>query len=309
MTQILRIATRQSTLALWQANYVRDLLLESNSELQVEIIGFTTEGDRNQRSPLSQIGGKGLFVKELELALLNGSADIAVHSMKDVPSELPAGLEIAVICERADPRDALITRDGSTLKDFSSKASIGTSSLRRRLQLQQKLPHLDYLDLRGNVDTRIGKLDDGLYDGIILATAGLSRLGLADRISEIIPVNVCLPSAGQGAVGIECRSDDQLVKSVIAPLNHENTELCVTTERAVTAQLGANCTLPIAVYADLQGGQISLHSFVSDQSGKTILKRAAMGRRIDSLRIAEEVASGLMSEGAAALIADEGGQQ
>ena len=167
MTQILRIATRQSTLALWQANYVRDLLLNSNSELQVEIIGFTTEGDRNQHSPLSKIGGKGLFVKELELALLNGSADIAVHSMKDVPGELPAGLEISVVCERADPRDALISRNGLTLKNFGSKARIGTSSLRRRLQLQQKLPGLDYLDLRGNVDTRIGKLDDGLYLSLI----------------------------------------------------------------------------------------------------------------------------------------------
>jgi hydroxymethylbilane synthase len=308
MTQTLRIATRQSTLALWQANYVRDLLLDSNSALQVEIIGFTTEGDRNQRSPLSKIGGKGLFVKELELALLSGSADIAVHSMKDVPGELPAGLEIAAICERADPRDALITRDGSTLKKFTSKARIGTSSLRRRLQLQQKLPDLDYLDLRGNVDTRLAKLDEGLYDGIILATAGLSRLGLADRISEIIPVNVCLPSAGQGAVGIECRSDDQLVKAAIAPLNHADTELCVTTERAVTVRLGANCTLPIAVFADLEGGQLNLHSFVSDQSGQTILRREAVGTKTDSQRIAEEVATGLMSEGAAALIADEGGQ-
>lgn len=309
MTQILRIATRQSVLALWQANYVRDLLLDSNSALQVEIIGFTTEGDRNQRSPLSKIGGKGLFVKELELALLNGSADIAVHSMKDVPGELPAGLEIAVICERADPRDALITRDGSTLENFSSKARIGTSSLRRRLQLQQKLPDLEYLDLRGNVDTRIDKLDDGLYDGIILAAAGLNRLGLADRISEIIPVNVCLPSAGQGAVGIECRSDDKLVKSAIAPLNHEDTKICVTTERAVTVRLGANCTLPIAVYAELQGGQISLHSFVSDRSGQTILRQTAAGPRIDSLSLAEEVATGLMNEGAVALIADEGEQQ
>lgn len=306
MTQTLRIATRQSTLALWQANYVRDLLLASNPVLQVEIIGFTTEGDRNQRSPLSEIGGKGLFVKELEHALLSGAADIAVHSMKDVPGELPAGLEIAVICERADPRDALITRNGSPLNSFGSKARIGTSSLRRRLQLLQKFPDLDYLDLRGNVDTRLRKLDDGLFDAIVLATAGLNRLGLADRISEHIPVNTCLPAAGQGAVGIECRSDDQSVKSAIEPLNHEDTELCVRAERAVTAHLGANCTLPIAVYADLQGARLSLQSFVSDFSGQRILRKAAVGEKQDGLRVAEEVALGLMSEGAAALIADEG---
>lgn len=306
MLQILRIATRQSALALWQANHVRNALIEAQPSLEIQIIGFTTEGDRNQRSPLREIGGKGLFIKELEQALLSGTADIAVHSMKDVPSELPPGLQIGAICERADPRDALVSKTNKGLSSLVDGSRIGTSSMRRRLQLQASFSSFEYADLRGNVDTRLSKLDAGYYDAIVLAAAGLHRLGMGQRISERISTDLCLPAAGQGAVGIECRSDDVRVKETIASVNHEITALCVSCEREVTLRLGANCNLPVAVYASLHGDEIYLRSFVSDESGTKTFRRSGKGLRQDSLKIAQEVTEGLLTDGAAEVLGESG---
>jgi hydroxymethylbilane synthase len=241
MTTKFRIATRESKLALWQARYVQDRLIEAHPGIETEIVGMTTQGDRDKRSPLSQIGGKGVFVKELEQALLLGEADIAVHSMKDVPSLLPDGLTIKAICERADPRDAFVSTKYKRIEDMPAGARIGSSSLRRRLQLKSRFPDLSYLELRGNVGTRLEKLDSGEYDGIILAAAGLSRLGLETRISEHISTQYCIPSAGQGAVGIESRAGDTRVNDLLRAINHSPTEFCVSCERLVTSRLGANC--------------------------------------------------------------------
>jgi len=213
MATKIRIATRESKLALWQAHYVQDCLIEAHPGIETEIVGMTTQGDRDKLSPLSQIGGKGVFVKELEQALLLGEADIAVHSMKDVPSVLPDGLLIEAICERADPRDVFVSRKYKRIEDMPAGGTIGSSSLRRRLQLKSRFPDLQYLELRGNVGTRLEKLDSGEFDGIILAAAGLSRLGLQARISEYISTRYCIPSAGQGAVGIESRTGDTRVNT------------------------------------------------------------------------------------------------
>ena len=306
MLQTLRIATRQSALALWQANYVRNALVDAHPSLEIEIVGFTTEGDRNQLTSLSEIGGKGLFIKELEQALWDGVADIAVHSMKDVPAELPPGLEIGAICERADPRDALVSRNHQGLSSLSEGSRIGTSSMRRRLQLEASFASFEYVNLRGNVDTRLSKLEAGEYDAIVLAAAGLHRLGLGQRISEYISTDLCLPSAGQGAVGIECRSGDTPVKDVIACLNHEKTALCVACEREVTLRLGANCNLPVAVHATLEGEEIQLRSFVSDDSGLETFRRSGSGPLQEGFDIASEVAKGLLADGAADVLGESG---
>ncbi len=306
MTDTLRIATRRSTLAMWQAGFVRNALLSAHPGLRIEISGFTTEGDRNKHSPLRQIGGKGLFVKELEEALLTGEADIAVHSMKDVPGELPAGLIIGAICEREDPRDALISNDGCGLLDLPDRSIIGTSSLRRRFQLAEHLPALDYRDLRGNVDTRLQKLDAGEYDGIILAAAGLRRLGLAQRITELIDVRQCLPAAGQGALGIECRDGDSKTMSLINVLNHSESVQCVNCERAVTVTLEATCNLPIAAFAEINGDQISLQTFVSDNTGNRIIRQSGTGPRKDSMAMARIIAGNLLADGAADIIKKAG---
>jgi hydroxymethylbilane synthase len=302
MTDKIRIATRESTLALWQANYVKDGLLAAFPELQVEIIGMTTEGDRNKVSPLSEIGGKGVFVKELESALFNNEVDIAVHSMKDVPSELPDGLSISAICERADPRDAFVSTKYKQLEDVPSGGRIGSSSLRRRLQLKAMYPHLEYIELRGNVGTRLRKLDEGDFEGIILASAGLNRLGLGERISEHISPAHCIPSAGQGAVGIESRNDDSSINELLQAINHNPTELCVRSERMVTLSLGATCNLPIAAFAELKGDELHLSSFVSNESGSQVLNVNRSGPKSEANRIAGEVADALLSQGAAELI-------
>lgn len=298
MTDLLRIATRQSKLALWQAHYIRDALLAHHSDLEVEIIGFTTEGDRNQHSPLSQIGGKGLFVKELEQALLSGTADIAVHSMKDVPGELPEDLTIAVIGKREDPRDALITSSGLGLADLADGSRIGSSSLRRRYQIRQQYPKMSYLDLRGNVDTRLRKLEAGDYEGIILAAAGLRRLGLESVITETITHDRCLPAAGQGALGIECRKNDLATQDRIAFLNDEETWQCVSSERQVTLSMGATCNLPVAAFASIEDGQIMLQTFVSDLAGERVLRKSARRPRQQWSTLAQEVAAQLLAEGA-----------
>ncbi|MBQ74257.1 MAG: hydroxymethylbilane synthase [Gammaproteobacteria bacterium] len=302
MSHKIRIATRESTLALWQAHFVRDRLLEADPEIEVEIIGMTTEGDRNKRSPLSQIGGKGVFVKELELALLNGDADIAVHSMKDVPAELPSGLSINAICERADPRDAFVSVNYDRIEDVPAGGRIGSSSLRRRLQIKASYSELEYQELRGNVGTRLAKLDAGDFDGIILAVAGLVRLGYSERISEFIPVELCIPSAGQGAVGIESVSGDSATNELLRTISHPETELCVSCERLITRNLAATCNLPIAAFAEIREGEIYLSSFVSDNDGGRVLKADLSGPLGQGAQLAEQIAVTLLEQGAQELI-------
>lgn len=302
MLEKIRIATRQSALALWQAEYVKSLLEAAHIGIRVEILGMTTEGDRNKRAPLSRIGGKGVFVKELESALLDGTVEIAVHSMKDVPAELPQGLEIASICEREDPRDAFVSNEYAAIGEMVPGTRVGTSSLRRRLQLEREFPELDYVELRGNVDTRMRKLDDGDYDAIILATAGLKRLGWGARIREHISTDICLPAAGQGAVGIECRTDASDVKALLAAINHDQTAVCVHAERMISAGLGANCNLPIGAYALVRGDEISIAGFVSDVNGETFIQGFASGRQDDASTLALDVTQQLISQGADSLI-------
>lgn len=303
MLDHLRIATRASALAMWQANHVKALLQQAHPGLTVEIDSMSTAGDRNKASPLSQMGGKGVFVKELEVALLEGRADIAVHSMKDVPSLLPPGLALVAMCEREDPRDALVSNHFDSLAALPAGAKVGSSSLRRRLQLKQARPDLKYLELRGNVDTRLRKLDDGEFDAIILATAGLKRLGLADRVRQAIAPTISLPSAGQGAVGVECREDATAVQALLAAINHPDSHFTVTCERRISAGLGASCNLPIATFAQLDGSMITIDAYVSDGAGEAPLRVSRTGPRSEGLALAEEVTQALIDEGALALIA------
>ena len=298
----IRIATRESALALWQANHVKKLLEEAHDDVTCEIVGMTTEGDRNKVSPLSQMGGKGVFVKELETALLDGSVDIAVHSMKDVPGELPQGLEIAAMVERADPRDAFVSNNYSTLSELPDGAKVGSSSLRRVLQLKAAFPRLEFQELRGNVDTRLRKLDEGQYDAIILAVAGLQRLGLSDRVADAIHTQTSIPAAGQGAVGIECRADDESTKSLLAAINHTTTWQCVSAERQVTLMLGATCNLPIAVFAEISGNTLQLDGYVSDTKGSQVIRDHQEGAVDDANVLAKMLGQNLLDQGAAALI-------
>lgn len=298
----LRIATRQSALALWQANHVKALLEASHDGLNCEIIGITTEGDRNKVSPLSQMGGKGVFVKELETALLDGSADIAVHSMKDVPAKLPGGLAITAMCERADPRDAFVANDYGNLASLPAGSVVGSSSLRRVLQLKAAFTDLEFRELRGNVDTRLRKLDEGDYDAIILAVAGLTRLGLAGRVTEQIAESVSLPAAGQGAVGVESRVDDDATNSRLAAINHEETWVRVNAERKVTESLGVTCNLPIAVYADSEEEQFRLRAFVADTTGSQVIRESVVGDVRDATALANRLGDRLLELGAASLI-------
>ncbi|MDU5805503.1 MAG: hydroxymethylbilane synthase [Haemophilus parainfluenzae] len=268
----LKIATRQSPLALWQANFVKDQLEKFHPTLSVELVPMVTKGDVILDSPLAKIGGKGLFVKELENALLEKRADIAVHSMKDVPMEFPEGLGLSVICKREDPRDAFVSNTYRSLDDLPQGAIVGTSSLRRQCQLKQLRPDLDIRSLRGNVGTRLSKLDNGEYDAIILASAGLIRLGLAERIASFIEVEQSLPAAGQGAVGIECRVDDEEVKALLAPLSDATTTTCVLAERAMNTRLQGGCQVPIGGYAIEQNGEIFLRALVGETDGSAIIR-------------------------------------
>ena len=304
MTHRIKIATRESTLALWQAHYVRDRLLEASPGTVVEIIGMTTQGDRDKKSPLSQMGGKGVFVKELELALLQGDADIAVHSMKDVPAGLPDGLSINAICKTADPRDAFVSVKYERMEDVPEGGRIGSSSLRRRLQLKARYSELQYLELRGNVDTRLNKLDAGEFDGVILAAAGLTRLGFGDRISETIPIEYCIPSAGQGAVGIESITENSEVNDLLRAISHPTTELCVTCERIITSRLAATCNLPIAAFAEVQEDEFYLSTFVSDDAGGRVLNVNLSGPVEKAQQLAVKVVETLLEKGARDLIQD-----
>lgn len=300
----IRIATRESALALWQAEFVKKLLRSHLPDLQVEIVGITTRGDKILDRPLSKVGGKGLFVKELETALLEGTADIAVHSMKDVPMVLPDGMSIATICERADPRDAFVSNDYRNLEELPSGAKLGTSSVRRKSQISALRPDLHYVDLRGNVGTRLRKLDEGHYDAILLAVAGLERLELSDRITYKLPVETSIPAAGQGAVGIECRSDDQATLSMLQRLNHEPTFICVSAERAMSRSLNANCEAPVAAYARLVGKDLNLVGLVASLDGGQILTDKVTGDASQAEQLGIQLADKLIAQGALELIGD-----
>lgn len=298
----LKIATRQSPLALWQAEHIRARLQELHPDLTVELVKFVTQGDKILDTPLAKIGGKGLFVKELEAALLDGRADLAVHSMKDVPMALPEGLTLAVICEREDPLDAFVSNTFEKFADLPQGARVGTSSLRRKSQILKQRPDLQIIDLRGNVGTRLGKLDDGQYDAIILASAGLKRLGLENRIRHTIEPNVSLPAVGQGALGLECRADDQEVLALIQPLLHIVTDVCVRAERAFNAYLEGGCQVPIAGYATLQDGKIHIEGRVGSPDGQTLLRAEMTDEAHNAQQLGENLARNLLEQGAGDLL-------
>lgn len=299
----LRIASRNSPLAMWQANFVKSSLLQAHPGLEVEILGFTTTGDRLLHSPLARLGGKGLFVKELERAMLDGEADIAVHSMKDVPAQFPDGLALAVICEREDPSDALVSNEYGSLAELPQQAVVGTSSLRRQCQLKCLRPDLRLADLRGNVGTRLGKLDEGQYDAIILASAGLIRLQLEQRISARLSIAECMPAAGQGAIGVECRAGDETTRELLACLHHEETAARVAAEREVTLALDGGCELPIAAHARLKAGQLHLQALVGNADGSEIVRSEQDGPDAAPRELGRKVAAELLERGADRIIA------
>lgn len=304
MTDTIRIATRQSPLALWQAEYIRDRLLELNEGLKVELVKMVTQGDKILDTPLAKVGGKGLFVKELEVGMLNGDADIAVHSMKDVPVEFPDGLHLAVICEREDPRDAFVSNNFDTFADLPQGATVGTSSLRRQCQVRAHRPDIKIADLRGNVNTRLKKLDEGNYDAIILASAGLKRLGFHDRISAYLETELSLPAIGQGAVGIECRVGDARIHALIDPLNDDHTSICVRAERAMNHRLEGGCQVPIAGYATLDGDTIHMRGLVGRPDGTETVRGEVSGPAADAERLGTELADDLLSRGAKEILAE-----
>ncbi|MEH6466683.1 MAG: hydroxymethylbilane synthase [Porticoccus sp.] len=309
VTPPLRIATRKSPLALWQAEYVKAHLQQLHPELIVELVGFTTRGDKILDTPLAKVGGKGLFVKELEVALLEGHADIAVHSMKDVPMEFPEGLGLTVICEREDPTDAFVSNQFERLENLPAGSRVGTSSLRRQTQLRERFPSLEILELRGNVNTRLAKLDKGEYDAIILATAGLVRLGMVDRIRQRIAPEQSLPAGGQGAVGIECRLDDARVRSLLAPLHHLKTAQCVLAERAMNRHLQGGCQVPIACYAIHQNeNEIWLRGLVGSPDGKQVIRDDLRGDVSDPESLGVTLAKQLLEQGAGEILKDVYGE-
>lgn len=298
MTQTVRIATRKSKLALWQAEHIQQRLEELHPGLTVELLPMSTKGDVILDTPLAKIGGKGLFVKELEVAMLEGRADIAVHSMKDLPVEFPDGLELHTICEREDPRDAFVSNKYKNLNELPEGAVVGTCSLRRRCQVMEQFPHLAIKDLRGNVQTRLRKLDDGEFDAIILAASGLIRLDLGDRITSFIPVEQSLPANGQGALGIECRSDDEAMKQLLQPLQCEETRIRVLAERAMNRRLEGGCQVPIGAYAELSDDHIYLRGLVGAPDGKQVLRDEIEGPAAEAEALGKELAERLLAKGA-----------
>ena len=294
----IRIATRKSALALWQAEFVKARLEQAHPGLVVTLVPMVSRGDKLLDSPLSKIGGKGLFVKELETALLENEADIAVHSMKDVPMDFPEGLGLFCICEREDPRDAFVSNTYASLDDLPLGSVVGTSSLRRQAQLLTRRPDLEIRFLRGNVNTRLAKLDAGEYDAIILAAAGLIRLGFEERITSAISIEDSLPAGGQGAVGIECRSADAHIHALLAPLHHADTAVRVTAERALNKHLNGGCQVPIACFAVLEGEQIWLRGLVGEPSGGTLLSADARAPRGEAQTLGVQVAEALLAQGA-----------
>jgi hydroxymethylbilane synthase len=301
--KVLRIATRKSPLALWQAEEVSARLRALHPGLSVELVKLSTQGDKILDSPLSKVGGKGLFTKELEQSLLTGEADIAVHSMKDVPVEMPPELEVAVILERANPFDAFVSNRFKRIEELAAGAHVGTSSLRRQAQLLARFPGLRISSLRGNVGTRLQKLDQGNYEAIILATAGLERLGLGSRIREHISADISLPAIGQGAIGIESRRNDPAVTRLIQPLNDEATAICVLAERTLNRRLNGGCQVPIAGFAELKDQQLRLRGRVIDPSGARLIESEQRGAPQDAEKIGSLVAEALLRQGAAEILA------
>jgi len=294
---IVRIATRKSPLALWQAEFVKAQLEHFHPNIQVELVTMVTKGDKILDTPLAKVGGKGLFVKELETAMLEGRADIAVHSMKDVPMEFPQGLGLQVICEREDPRDAFVSNNFNNLDELPQGSIVGTSSLRRQCQIRAARPDLVIRDLRGNVGTRLGKLDNGEYDAIILAAAGLIRLEMQDRIASVIEPEQSLPAVGQGAVGIECRLDDERMKTLLAPLEHLETRQRVLIERTVNNRLEGGCQVPIGSYCVIEGDEFWLRALVGNPDGSVMLTEEARGNLVDAHTTAIEMADKLLNSG------------
>jgi len=298
------IATRESALALWQANRIKDLLLNADPKLQVEILGMTTEGDQKLETSLAKIGGKGLFVKELEQAMLDGRADIAVHSMKDVPVNLPEGFRISAILDREDVRDAFVSNKYKGLSDVPKGGVIGTSSLRRESQIRNQFAGLNVRPLRGNIQTRLRKLDEGQFDGIILAAAGLERLGLRERIIQYLSVDISIPSVGQGALGIECLDTRQDIINLLGGLDHEPTRICVEGERSVSRLLGGSCTSPLGAYARISDNQLEMSAFVAAPNGSTCLR--VVGRdeinKSGAMRLSQKLVNELSALGARTLL-------
>ena len=303
-TRTVRIATRKSALALWQAEFVKAQLEHFHADVRVELVPMSTQGDIILDTPLAKIGGKGLFVKELEQAMLDGRADIAVHSMKDVPVEFPEGLALHTICEREDPRDAFVSNNFANLSELPKGAVVGTSSLRRQCQIRALRPDLVIKDLRGNVNTRLAKLDDGHYDAIILAAAGLLRLKMDERIADYIEPEVSLPANGQGAVGIECRIDDEVTKALLAPLEHTQTRIRVNAERAMNRHLEGGCQVPIGAYALVDGEQVHLRGLVGAVDGSEILHDEVTGHINDAEAIGVQLAKKLLAQGADKILAE-----
>ncbi|AIR60243.1 hydroxymethylbilane synthase [Cedecea neteri] len=304
LDNILRIATRQSPLALWQAHYVKQRLEAFHPQLTVELVPMVTRGDVLLDTPLAKVGGKGLFVKELELAMLDGRADIAVHSLKDVPVAFPEGLGLVTICERDDPRDAFVSNHYQTLDELPAGSIVGTSSLRRQCQIAEQRPDLVIRSLRGNLGTRLGKLDKGEYDAIILAVAGLNRLEMQDRIRYALPPEVSLPAVGQGAVGIECRLDDERTRALLAPLNHHETAVRVSAERAMNMRLEGGCQVPIGSYAELKDNELWLRALVGAPDGSIMVRGERRGKPEDAVAMGVSLAEELLNNGAREILAD-----
>ncbi|MGL6161027.1 hydroxymethylbilane synthase [Microbulbifer sp.] len=298
----IRIATRESALALWQANFVEDRLQQHHPSLQIELLPLTSRGDQMLDIPLAKVGGKGLFVKELEKAMLDGHADIAVHSMKDVPMEFPDGLHLPVICEREDPRDAFVSNHYASLDELPQGAVVGTSSLRRQCQLLARRPDLQVHFLRGNVNTRLAKMDAGEFDAIILAAAGLVRLEMHERIRTALPPEISLPAGGQGAVGIECRRDPEL-EALLQPLHHPATAARLAAERALVKRLDGSCQIPIGSYAELDNGELHLRGLVGSPDGETLVRAEARGPAENGEAMGTALAEELLAAGADRILA------
>lgn len=294
----IRIATRKSPLALWQANFVKQNLLLAHKDLTVELIPMVTQGDIILDSPLSKIGGKGLFVKQLEQAILNNEADIAVHSIKDIPAQFPEGLMLAAICQRDEVRDAFVANKYASLNDLPKGTIVGTSSLRRQCQLRSHFPHLIIKDLRGNVGTRLNKLDDGQYDAIILASVGLKRLSLEHRITQYIGTDLMLPAVGQGAIGIESRTDDKQILDIISVLDDKESRACIQAERAMNNALQGGCQVPIAGYCRLNNDELTLQGLVGRVDGSKIIKQQITGFINEAESLGEKLAKQLLNQGA-----------
>ncbi|KCB24957.1 hydroxymethylbilane synthase [Bordetella hinzii] len=304
LPQRLVIATRASRLAVWQAEHVRDRLRALYPACAVELLTLTTRGDQILDRTLSKVGGKGLFVKELETALLDGRADLAVHSLKDVPVDMRPPFELCTVLERADPRDAFVSNHHESLEVLPAGAVVGTSSLRREAQIRAARPDLVVKPLRGNLDTRLDKLDRGEYDAIVLAAAGLERIGYGDRIRNRLSPAQSLPAAGQGALGIEIRDDRDDMRAWLAPLSSPATTACVSAERAVSRKLGGSCQVPLAAYAELHGDELRIEALVSSVDGNRILRATRAGAAAEAERLGLAVAQDLLDKGAGAILAE-----